>query len=124
MAYPLAGNITIRMPQGVNGVTGASGTSYTQGTGLTYSTVAGGNWTNAAAWNNPNPKVNITDSDIVLDGRSLRDFMEEVGDRLAILVPNPELEKDFEQLKNLKDQYETLEAELLEKAKAWDTLKK
>lgn len=118
MAYPLAGNITLSVP---TGITGSSGTAYTQGTGLTYAT---GSWSTQSVWNNPNPKVSITDSDIVLDGLSLRDFMEEVSDRLAILVPNPELEKDFEQLRHLKDQYETLEADLLEKAKTWNTLKK
>lgn len=124
MAYPLSGNVTVSMPQGPTGATGSSGASYTTGlgagTGLAYTN---GTWSNQAIWTNPNPKVNITDSDIVLDGLSLRETLKTLMERMAILQPNPKLEKDFEQLRELREQYEALEKELLEKAKTWDTLK-
>ncbi len=68
-------------------------------------------------------KVNITESDIEIDGLSLRETMAKVNQRLAIFQPNPELEADFEQLQQLRDQYVKLEQELMEKAKAWNALK-
>ena len=41
-----------------------------------------------------------------------------------MLVPNPELEKEWEELKRLGDAYRKLEAECKEKSKVWNTLKK
>lgn len=64
------------------------------------------------------------DADLKIGDISLKKFIEDVNRRLAIMVPNPKLEKDFEQLKDLRDQYEALERELLEKAQVWETLKK
>jgi len=81
-------------------------------------------------WNQP-PSVHITqggidmpkDSDIKIGDRSLKTFMENVEQRLAILRPNPELEERWEQLKELRNQYETLEKDLLEKEKIMKILK-
>lgn len=109
------GNVT------VTGATGSSGSNWTNGTGLTYTTT-GPTWSTTAV-TQPAPKVIITEGDITLDGLSLRDFMQSVQDRLAILTPNPKLERDFDQLRELREQYQTLEKELLEKSKTWDTLK-
>jgi len=68
-------------------------------------------------------KVQITDKDIEIDGLSLRQTLDKLNQRLAILQPNPELEADFEQLRQLREQYEQLEQELMEKTRAWNTLK-
>lgn len=76
--------------------------------------------------------VNITskgldlknDADIKIGDRSLKDFMNRVEDRLAILRPNPELEDRWDELKELRRKYESLEREILEKEKMWDILKK
>lgn len=109
---------------GITGPVGPTGSSYTiaSGAGLNYPVHNGGTWSTTAI-TQPAPKVLITEGDITLDGLSLRNFMETVQERLAILTPNPKLEKDFEQLRALREQYQTLEKELLEKAKTWDTLK-
>lgn len=88
-------------------------------------------WTSITA-NSVDPSVNITsdgitmreETDIVIGGVSLKKFIEDVNRRLGIMVPNPKLEKDFEQLKELRDRYEELEKKLVEQAKVWDTLKK
>lgn len=64
------------------------------------------------------------DTDIKIGDRSLKDFMDKVEERLAILTPNPELEDQWNKLKALGDQYRELEKELLEKQKMWDILKK
>lgn len=62
-------------------------------------------------------------SDIKLGGHSLGDFIKSVEDRLAILKPNPELEEKWEQLKDLRRQYEALEKDILEKEKIMKILK-
>lgn len=97
------GNLTIPVS---NGAIGASLTSP---------------WTTSASINTG--KVRITDQDIELDGLSLKETLKKLHERMAILVPNPELEADFEQLANLRRQYMDLEKELKEKAEAWKTLK-
>lgn len=68
--------------------------------------------------------VNIKDNcDIKIGERSLKDFMDRVEDRLAILHPKPELEEKWENLKNLRRQYEELEKDILEKEKIMKILK-
>lgn len=103
-------------------LTGGAGTNlvYTNATG------AGSNWvtTATAPYYTAQPKVNITDKDIVLDGLSLRDFMQTVTERMAIMVPNPKLEEEFEELKALADQYRKLEKKLFDQKVMWETLKK
>jgi hypothetical protein len=63
-------------------------------------------------------------TDIKLGERSLKDFMDRVEEHLAILKPAPELEDKWDQLKALRNQYESLKADILEKEKMWDILKK
>ena len=64
------------------------------------------------------------DSDITVKGRSLTEFMESVEQRLNILRPNTELEKEWDQLRELGEQYRELEKQLTEKSQMWNTLKK
>jgi len=112
--------------------TGGAGTysnvTLTGGAGLTYTTATGaGNWaTNITVdpYYTKKPKVEITDKDLVIDGLSLRDFMHAVNERMAIMVPNPKLEQEFEELRALADQYRELERKLLEQKEMWETLKR
>jgi hypothetical protein len=98
------------------------------GTNLVYTSAGAGsyNWaTHAVApYYTTQPKVNITDKDIVLDGLSLRDFMQSVNERMAIVQPNPALEKEFDELRACADRYRELERKLLEQKQVWETLKK
>jgi len=64
------------------------------------------------------------DSDITVKGRSLTEFMESVEQRLNILRPNPALEAEWHQLRELGEQYRELERQLTEKSQMWNTLKK
>lgn len=116
---------TISVPNG--GYSTSSGTVTLTGSG------AGTYWTNAtSAVSQPSPSVYIDrdgitmepETDIKVGDQSLKQFMADVNRRLGIMVPNPKLEKDFEQLKELRDQYEALEKEMIEKSKVWETLKK
>ena len=64
------------------------------------------------------PAVDISDkgidlkgnSDIKIGNRSLKDFMQTMEERLAILVPDPEKLEKFEALKKAYDHYKTMEA--------------
>jgi hypothetical protein len=69
-------------------------------------------------------KINITgeDADVVLNGLSLKDALTGIQERLAILQPNPELEKEFVKLRELREEYQKLEKTLLEKKAMWDAL--
>jgi hypothetical protein len=85
--------------------------------------------------NNYNPwtpsSVNITNngiempenSDIKIGGRSLIETLDQIQERLAILKPDPELESRWEQLKNLKQQYDELLKDIVEKERIMKILK-
>ena len=101
----------------------------------TTTTVPNGGYTIASGagtynWNNP-PTVNISNTgidmaagtDIKVDGKSLKQFMENMEERLAILHPNPALEERWDQLKELRKQYIEMEKDLLEKDKLMKILK-
>jgi len=92
------------------------------------------NWsTNYGDYNvyTTDPRVQITgdgitmksEADLKIGDRSLKDFMDRVEDRLAILHPNEALEERWEELKNLRRQYEALEKDILEKEKIMKILK-
>jgi hypothetical protein len=68
--------------------------------------------------------INVKEQcDIKIGERSLKEFMDKVEDRLAILHPNKELEERWETLKSLRRQYEELEKDILEKEKIMKILK-
>jgi hypothetical protein len=99
----------------------------TTGTGVPRATGAGTNlWTTAVTqpFYTTKAKVNINDQDLIIDGLSLRDFMASVNERLAVMVPNPELEAEFDALKACADRYRELEQKFLEQKRVWETLKK
>ena len=62
-------------------------------------------------------------ADIHINGESLMKTLQALEQRLNILRPNTELEAEWDQLRELGDQYRQLEAELKEKQKMWNMLK-
>ena len=62
-------------------------------------------------------------ADIEINGKSLKDWMEKVEERLNILTPNPELEKEWDELRRLGERYRKLEKKCKEKAEVWNKLK-
>ena len=100
------------------------------GIGVSYPNVAW-NSTGTTTFNNnsvirPGGQLELSgeDADILINGESLRDTLQSIQDRLNILRPNPELEQQWDQLRELGEAYRRLEAELEEKQRMWDTLKK
>jgi flagellar motility protein MotE (MotC chaperone) len=63
-------------------------------------------------------------ADIKMNGKSMKAWMEKVEERLNILTPNPELEKDWDDLRRLGERYRALEKKCREKAQMWEALKK
>ena len=96
------------------GATGSSGQFYTTGTN-------GHNWNNL-------PTVNITGTgidmaagtDISIDGKSLKTFMNKMEERLAILVPDPSKLEKFEALKKAYEHYKLMESLCQEQPKEED----
>jgi hypothetical protein len=64
------------------------------------------------------------DGDIKLKGKSLDETLTRIEQRLAIIHVNTRLEKKWEKLKELGDQYRELEADILEKEKIVEILKR
>jgi len=62
--------------------------------------------------------------DLKIQGKSLKDSLDRIEERLAILRPNEELEEKWENLRGLRKMYMELEAEIIEKEKVWGILKK
>jgi hypothetical protein len=56
----------------------------------------------------------------VLD--DMKEWMSQVDSKLAILRPNPKLEAEWTELKELREKYIQLEKTLEEKAKVWNIL--
>jgi hypothetical protein len=89
------------------GHAGSSGQFYTTG-------INGNNWNNV----NTSPSVNISSdgiemaagTDIKVDGKSLKEFMNKMEERLAILVPDPSKLEKFEALKKAYEHYKLMES--------------
>jgi hypothetical protein len=64
------------------------------------------------------------DADIRINGKSMNRWMEQVEQRLNILTVNPELEKEWDDLRRLGERYRKLEKKCQEKAQMWEALKK
>lgn len=62
-------------------------------------------------------------ADIDINGKSLKAWMEKVEERLNILTPNTELEKEWDELRRLGERYRKLEKKCKEKAEVWNKLK-
>lgn len=110
---PIYSNVTITSTGATTAPIYTTGTTYTSPWGPT---TAGTNST----------KINLTgeDADIVINGHSLTDTLRALEERLNILVPNTELEKEWAELKQLGDAYRKLEQDLIEKASMWQALQK
>ena len=65
-----------------------------------------------------------TNADIRINGESLMETLRGIQDRLNMLRPNSELEAEWDELRELGEQYRKLESEFKEKSKMWKALKK
>lgn len=103
-------------------VTTTTGTFYTINTGFGTGGGSGGstitwpytsnyNFTSAGIkQNNTTLQVNGEGADLLINGKSLKTFMEKVEERLLILQPDPKLLEKYEALRNAYEYYKTMEA--------------
>ena len=95
-------------------------------TNTAHPSVVGSQWpANAAAKLSASGKMELhgEGADIDINGKSLNAWMEKVEERLNILTPNPELEKEWDELRKLGERYRKLEKKCKEKAEMWNKLK-
>ena len=91
---------------------------YTTGTG-------GGNpWVTNTTLKGGQLELEGKDADVIIDGKSLLKTLQTLEERLNILVPNQELEKEWNELRDLGEKYRKLEQDLVEKTHMWKVLQK
>jgi hypothetical protein len=114
---------------GVDYTIGAVGSAspWTVGNGGTYTmpNISISNWPSATTSVSPSGQLELQgdNADIKVNGRSLMEAIDALEQRLNILVPNPELEKEWDELRELGDRYRELEKQCKEKGKMWNRLK-
>lgn len=130
-------NLSQTVPQGTINLNNLSVTGNLVGAGSLnipyYSLTTGINtgYYSINAATSPTPSINLDNSgihlaaecDIRFGNSSLKTILEGIESRLALLRPNPELENEWAELKDLGDQYRKLEKEIQEKMKTWNILK-
>jgi hypothetical protein len=112
----LPGGYTI---SGLNGATGSNTIWNTNTTAGSFQI------RDSAASLNAGGKMQLhgENADLEINGKSMRVWMERVEERLNILTPNPELEKEWDDLRRLGEKYRKLEKKCKEKADVWNKLK-
>jgi len=98
-----------------NTITGATGSNYQ------FSDWSIGN-SNVA----PSGQLNLIgdNADIMINGQSLNATLSAIQERMGMLVPNPEVEAEWDQLRELGERYRELEKLCKEKSTVWNKLKK
>ena len=88
----------------------------TVSTPITVSGGAGSGYTWGTATNKTSGTIKLEgpESDIFVQGKSMKAWMDAVEKRLLILEPKPELLKKYKSLEQAYDHYKTLEAILYE----------
>ena len=73
----------------------------------------------------PQTKIQLQgeDADIEINGESVVGMLREIRDRLNILQVSEEMEKEWDELRALREQYEAKLTECREKSLAWKALK-
>ena len=80
-------------------------------------------WMSQAYQSAPKISLNGEGADVEVNGWSLVDAVKRIEQRLNLFQPNPELETEWEELKQLGDQYRKLEQHIQDKQATWDRLK-
>ena len=66
--------------------------------------------------------LNGQDADLVINGVSLAKTLEGIQQRLNLLQPNPEMEAQWDELRELGQRYRELEQQCMEKSRMWNHL--
>lgn len=63
-------------------------------------------------------------ADILINGTSLKETLDNINARLGMMRPNPKIESEWDELLELGERYRALEADIKDKMQMWDLLKK
>lgn len=110
-------------------------TTYTLSPGLnspvnnTVLSITGANYPNWAGTASTQSTLTVSgdtniEGNLTVKGRDLCQLLDTIESRLAILQVNPDLEAEFNELKELGDQYRKLEAKFKEQKRVFEILKK
>jgi hypothetical protein len=99
------------------------------GIGVPWTTTTGisDTFTLGSSWNRPASgkiKLDGPEADIEVNGQSLITMLRNIEQRLNILQPNETLESEWEELRELGDQYRELEEKIQSKMKTWNAISK
>jgi hypothetical protein len=123
---------TISIAGSGSNVLGATGSSYnwiTTGAGangvgsLDWSNLTIGSSINSSITQSGIMELHGENADLKINGRSLMSAIDALEQRLNILVPNPELEAEWDELRELGERYRELERQCKEKGDMWAKLK-
>jgi len=75
--------------------------------------------------NNPSGKLSLhgKNADIEINGESLIAMLKRIEERINLLTVNHKLESEWEELRELGNQYRELEQRIKDKLETWDKLK-
>jgi len=73
--------------------------------------------------NTINTSLRIDSDSIVIGDQTLSVILQNLQEQIALLVPSLELHKEYAELRELYDQYQTKRNEIKEKRRMWETLK-
>ena len=118
-AVPNYGNVFVS-----TGTVSGTGTSYT----IPVTGTSGSSWVSIGQ-DDTKASLKVTGNaeisgNLTVDGVNIGELLKGIQSQLGLLVPNPEIESEFDQLRELGDQYRKLEALLKEQKRVWDILKK
>jgi hypothetical protein len=102
--------------------TGAMGTAFPN----TIYTTAGTNttpWMTQSSLSAPKIKLEGEGADVEINGWSLVAAVKRIEERLDLFQPNPKLEAEWSDLRELGEQYRKLEQHIKDKQATWDRLK-
>ena len=112
------GGVSLTSPYTFTGAIGAgfSNTTYT---------ASGAGTSTPWFTQNPSTRISLTgeDADVEVNGWSLVAAVKRMEERLGLLQPNPELEQEWADLRELGNQYRKLEQHIKDKQATWDKLK-
>jgi hypothetical protein len=88
-----------------------------------YTTSGATPWLTQAYASAPKIRLDGEGADVEVNGWSLVSAVKRIEERLGLFQPNPELEQEWADLRELGNQYRKLEQHIKDKQATWDKLK-
>ena len=116
-------NVSLTSPYTVNTVNLSALGQFPNAVFTTSSTGINTPWVQSPTLAGPKIRLEGSDADIEINGVSLWATMQEIANRLNIMHVNPELEVEWNELRELGDRYRKLEQHILDKQATFDRIR-